>query len=54
MEDSYVNNIKKGTASVKIRGINNYGGTRTVKFKIQAKKIESFSSIVRAVLFGTE
>ncbi len=54
MEDSYVNNIKKGTAGVKIRGINNYGGTRTVKFKIQAKKIESFSSIVRAVLFGTE
>ena len=47
MEDSYVNNIKKGTASVKIRGINNYGGTRTVKFKIQAKKMESFSSIIR-------
>ena len=54
LEDSYANNIKKGTASVKVRGINNYGGTRTVKFKIQAKKMESFSSIVRSVLFGTE
>lgn len=49
MEDSYINNIKKGTASVKIRGINNYGGTKTVKFKIRAKKMESFSSIVRGV-----
>ncbi len=50
MEDSYVNNIKKGTASVKIRGLNNYGGTKTVKFKIQAKKMESFSSIIRGAL----
>lgn len=50
LEDSYVNNIRKGTASVKIRGINNYGGTKTVKFKIQAKKMESFSSIIKSIL----
>ena len=52
LEDSYVNNVKKGTASVKIRGINNYGGTKTVKFKIQAKKMESFASIIRGVFAG--
>lgn len=34
---SYKNNIKKGTASVIIRGQGNYGGTRTVKFSIGAK-----------------
>ncbi|MCM1123387.1 MAG: leucine-rich repeat protein, partial [Eubacterium sp.] len=50
MEDSYANNIKKGNASVTLRGINDYGGMKTVKFKIQAKKMESFSSIVRGML----
>lgn len=35
--DSYVNNVKKGTASVTIRGINNYGGTKKVNFTIKAK-----------------
>lgn len=34
---SYQNNVKKGTASVTIRGVENYGGTKTVKFKIRAK-----------------
>lgn len=34
---SYQNNIKKGNASVTIRGVDNYGGTKTVKFKIRAK-----------------
>lgn len=34
---SYRNNVKKGTASVTIRGINNHGGTKTVKFTIKAK-----------------
>lgn len=35
--DSYKNNVKKGTASVTIRGVDNYGGTKTVKFTIRAK-----------------
>lgn len=35
--NSYKNNVKKGTASVTIRGVNNYGGTKTVKFNIRAK-----------------
>lgn len=52
LEDSFTNNIQKGTASVKIRGIHNYGGIRTVKFKIQAKKMESFSEIIRGFLNG--
>lgn len=54
LEDSYTNNIKKGTAGVKIRGLGDYGGTKTVKFKIQAKKMESFADIVRTLLFGAE
>lgn len=35
--NSYKNNVKKGTASVTVRGVNNYGGTKTVKFSIRAK-----------------
>ena len=32
--DSYKNNIKQGTASVTIRGIGDYGGTKKVNYKI--------------------
>lgn len=39
VEGSYKNNVKKGTASVTIRGLDHYGGTRTVKFAIGAKGI---------------
>ena len=34
---SYVSNIKKGTAKVTFRGIGDYGGFRTVSFKITAR-----------------
>lgn len=34
---SYKNNVEKGTASVTIRGVDNYGGTKTVTFTIRAK-----------------
>jgi len=34
---SYSNNIKKGTAKVTIKGKGNYGGTKTVSFKIKSK-----------------
>ena len=37
LQDSYVNNINKGTASVTIKGIGNYGGTKTVTFKITGR-----------------
>lgn len=37
INDSYSNNINKGTASVTIRGIGNYGGIRKVNFTIKAK-----------------
>ena len=37
VEGSYKNNIKKGTASVTIRGVGNYGGSKTVKFTIKPK-----------------
>lgn len=33
----YTNNIKKGTAKVTIRGVGNYGGMKTVNFKIVQK-----------------
>ncbi len=39
---SYRNNVKKGTASVSVRGIGNYGGTKTIKFKIISKKFGGF------------
>jgi hypothetical protein len=35
--NSYKNNVKKGTATVTIKGLGDYGGTKTVKFTIQAK-----------------
>ena len=37
LEDTYKNNVGKGTASVQIKGVGNYGGTATVKFKIGTK-----------------
>lgn len=37
--NSYTNNIKKGTASVKIRGLGNYGGEKKITFKITSKKL---------------
>ncbi|MDE7476356.1 MAG: InlB B-repeat-containing protein, partial [Lachnospiraceae bacterium] len=40
LADSYINNHKKGTAKVTIHGIDKYGGTKTVSFKIYAKKLE--------------
>ncbi len=35
---SYSGNIKKGTAKVTLKGIGEYGGTKTLNFKIKAKK----------------
>ena len=34
---SYSNNIKSGTAEVVLKGVENYGGTKKVKFKISKK-----------------
>ncbi|MCH5249131.1 MAG: InlB B-repeat-containing protein [Lachnospiraceae bacterium] len=38
----YTNNINKGTATVIIKGIGEYSGTKTLKFKIVAKKMDIF------------
>ena len=35
----YNNNVKKGTATLTIKGKGNYGGTKAVKYTIQAKKM---------------
>ena len=37
---AYSNNLKKGTATVIFRGIGNYAGEKTVKFKINSVHIE--------------
>ena len=37
VEDSYKNNVDKGTASVTLEGKGNYGGTKTVTFKITSR-----------------
>lgn len=37
---SYANNINKGTAKVKIRGVGDYGGSKTISFKIKARPVE--------------
>ena len=39
IEDSYINNMNKGTAKVTIRGINGYGGCKTVSFKIVQRNL---------------
>ncbi len=39
---SYVRNVNKGTAQVTFRGINDFGGTKTVSFKIGSRSINDF------------
>ena len=39
LEDTYKNNLNKGTASVTIKGVGNYAGVKTVKFKIRQKPL---------------
>lgn len=41
----YSNNIKKGTAKMTIRGLGEYGGTKTVSFKIKAKGFRWWDSV---------
>lgn len=38
---THFNNINKGSATVVIQGINSYGGTKAVKFKITQKSVEN-------------
>lgn len=40
VSSSYVNNVKKGTAKVTIRGRGEYAGTKTISFKIQAQSMK--------------
>ena len=44
---SYASNIKKGTAKMTIRGTGDFGGTKTVSFKIAAQKMT-----LRDILFS--
>ena len=54
---SYVKNVKKGTAKVTFRGINEFGGTKTVSYRIGSRSISDFWKGVYAKLedlFGQE
>lgn len=42
VESTYSNNVNKGKAKVTIRGLGNYGGTKTVTFKIKGKGLGLF------------
>jgi len=42
VEGTYSKNVSKGTASVMVKGLGNYGGTKTVKFKITGKEFVWF------------
>lgn len=42
IERSYVKNVAKGTAKVTFRGINGFGGTKTVSYKIGTRSINEF------------
>ncbi|MBR5579405.1 MAG: hypothetical protein IKW28_10485, partial [Lachnospiraceae bacterium] len=42
VEGSYSNNVKKGTAKVTLKGLGNYGGNKTVTFKITTKNFVWF------------
>lgn len=42
MPGSYIHNRDRGTAKVTFRGINDFGGTKTVSFKIGTRSIEEF------------
>ena len=35
----YTNNVRKGNAKLTIRGIGQYGGTKTVTFRIKSKTV---------------
>ncbi len=42
VKETYKDNINKGTASVTVKGIGNYGGTTQVTFKIKSKLFDLF------------
>ena len=45
---AYKNNVSKGTATVTLRGVGNFGGTVQTKFKIQQKKF-SFAELLETL-----
>ena len=44
LPDTYLNNDRKGTAQVTIQGVGSYGGTKTIRFKINARKVNNFAA----------
>ena len=51
IDGSYVKNIKKGTAKVTFRGRGEFGGTKTVSFKIQEKDVTKILEGIFSVIF---
>ena len=46
----YSNNIKKGTAKVTFQGVGEYGGTKTVSFKIVQRNISTYWTGLKSIL----
>ncbi|MCR4908908.1 MAG: S8 family serine peptidase [Lachnospiraceae bacterium] len=42
----YTDNVKKGTAKVKLKGVGEYAGTKTLSFKIVGKKVDYKGALV--------
>ena len=49
IEGSYINNVKMGTAKVTIRGVGEYGGIKTVTFKIGGRSVIDW---LKAILYN--
>ncbi len=49
---SYIKHVNKGTAKVTFRGINDFGGTKTVSYKIGSRSIEEFWKGIRTRMAG--
>lgn len=45
---SYEENVEKGTAKVTFRGIRDFGGTKTVSYRIGTRSIEEFWKDIQA------
>ena len=50
MTERYENNTNRGKAKVTIKGVGDYGGTRTVKFTIKSKLLEWWENVLELLL----
>ena len=46
IDSTYTNNVKKGTAKVKVKGLGAYAGMKTLSFKIEQRKVDYKGALV--------